>query len=313
MESRVINATVALLLATSSGVAFADWKFEPRLAFEYVTGSSNEDLQLNNGSDLFEIEGDLNSLWRLDLGLTVKPADWMRVNIDYAFKIDDGDVKANEFAWLVPFSDWSDAAVYSNATVTNSTRLDINADFAVYRFDQILITAGFGYRADDLEWKTSGGSYTASVGGFRDISGSLPPGASLNAQQQHSTFYLSFGAEADFDTFVLGANFLYGPMSKIDSTNTYRQIGGFSDYLPNMRMEQDFDDTTMYGVVVSGRYRYNNRLTISLDYRYTKYDQTNGQMVISGTEVSQLLGSTVEGTFESDESVISFGVSYRFN
>lgn len=302
-----------LLLATVSSIAFATWEVKPRLSLEYVSTDSTENLQVSNGAKLFEIQGNIDKLWRLGLGVTLKPINWLQLNLDYAFKIDEGDVGVEEYGWFEAFSDWTEAAFYnSNTKVDKSSQLDFNAEFALYRFDRLLLTGGFGYRVDDLKWEGAGGTYVSSSAGFRDISGIIPANSRLNAHQKHSTFYLSLGAQAYFDTFGIDGRVLYGPLSNIDSTNRYDAPGGLASHLPNQTLDQNLDDTTMLGIEIGAVYRYNRRINLSLDYTYTKYDKTSGQVVIAGSDISPVLGDTVEGTFKSHETVIALGVSYRF-
>ena len=288
--------------------AVAAWHFTPRISVEMVTAETTESVYYNypNGGKLSQLDWNLDSLFRINIGGTIQPTDWMRINLDYAFKIDYGNADMTDYDWFYSFYDWSHRSEHSDTVINKANHFEIGCEFPIMRAAQLLFTGGFGYRIDDWEWEARGGNYIYSSGlGFRDEVGSFPNGEKgITYEHKLTSFFLSLGAEADFDRFAFASRVLYSPETKTDTKDTH--------HMRDLVFTEDFDDTTMLGIEIGAVYRYNRRINFSLDYTYTKYDKTSGQVVIAGNDISPVLGDTVEGTFKSHETVIALGVSYRF-
>jgi plasminogen activator len=292
--------------ACSSHGAHAAFEINPRLALQWANAQTTESVYFPNGAKLSELEWNLDRVLRLDLGVTVQPVDWVRVNIDYALPIEDGDADMTDYDWMVQNLDWTHQSVHDDTVIKKANQFDIDAEFAVYTIGSVLLTGGIGYRIDDWEWDARGGTFTYSIDGFRDTSGSFPDGENgITYAYKYSSFYVSLGAEADLKNFVLGARVLYGPETKTETKDTHHMRG--------LTFEEDFDDTTMLSFELRGAWRFNERLSLFGDYSYTHYDEVKGKTTVSDTLTGEsFTGGATKGAIESKSSVFSLGVSYRF-
>jgi plasminogen activator len=205
-----------------------------------------------------------------------------------------------------PYLDWTHQSIHDDTVINKANQFDIDAEFAAYAAGPVLLTGGIGYRIDDWEWDARGGTYIYSVSDFRDTSGVFPDGENgITYAYKYSSFYVSLGAQADLQNFILGARVLYGPETKTETKDTHHMRG--------LTFEEDFEDTTMLSFELRGAWRFNDRLSLFGDYSYTRYDEVKGETLITDT----LTGATftdgaTKGAIENESSVFSVGVSYRF-
>ncbi|NCA72927.1 MAG: omptin family outer membrane protease, partial [Sphingobacteriia bacterium] len=184
--------------ACSSHGALAAFEITPRIALQWANAETTESVYFPNGAKLSELEWNLDRVLRLDLGVTVQPVDWVRINIDYALPIEDGDADMTDYDWMVPHLDWTHQSVHDDTVIKKANQFDIDAEFAVYTVGSVLLTGGIGYRIDDWEWDARGGTYTYSISGFRDTTGAFPNGEKgITYTYKYSSFYVSLGAQAD--------------------------------------------------------------------------------------------------------------------
>lgn len=287
----------------------AAWNLTPRISVEMVTAETTESVYYNypNGGKLSQLDWNLDSLFRINIGGTIQPTDWMRINIDYAFKIDDGNADMTDYDWFYSFYDWSHRSEHSDTAINKANRFEIDAEFPIIRAAQALFTGGFGYRVDDWEWEARGGNYIYSSGlDFRDEVGSFPDGEKgITYEHKLSSFFLSLGVEADFDRFAFAGRVLYSPETKTDTKDTH--------HMRDLVFTEDLGDTTMLGIEVAGAWRFNDHLSVIGEYNYTKYNEVKGNTTITDKITgTSIVDSETEGGFKHKSNAFSIGISYRF-
>lgn len=259
-----------------------------------------------NGGKLSELQWGLDRVLQIDLGLTVQPVEWLRLNVDYAMPIEDGDADMTDTDWFDPYGEWTHQSYHDDTVITKANQFDANAQFAVAAVGPVLFTAGLGYRIDDWEWEASGGTYVYSVDGFRDSVGEFQDsGPGVTYGYKYSSFYMSLGAQAEVSSFVFAGRVLYGPETSIETEDTHHQRG--------LIFTEDFDDTTMFSVELGAAWRFDERLTFYGDYAYTQYNEAKGPTTITDMYTGeQYLEAGSKGAIENNSNVFSIGVSYRF-
>ncbi len=121
---------------------------------------------------------------KADIGLT----DWLSAGFSGWTAIASSNVM-DDYDWsLAPYTQWSDHSHHPDTRLPAAWQESMDLKARLYHDDGASLSVIGGYQWTHFKWAAYGGTYTYSVLGFRDASGSFP------ANQLGSTYAQSFSA-----------------------------------------------------------------------------------------------------------------------
>ncbi|MGC8535795.1 MAG: omptin family outer membrane protease [Rhizomicrobium sp.] len=173
--------------------SWINWNWTRHIVFQagigHMSGSANElSYDPTTHRILSELHWQVNDAavlkGKADIGIT----DWLSAGISGWTAIASDNVM-DDYDWnLAPYNQWSDHSHHPDTQLPTAWQGAIDLQARIYHHDGVSLSAIGGYQWTHFKWAAYGGSYTYSVQGFRDVSGSFP------ANQLDSTYAQSFSA-----------------------------------------------------------------------------------------------------------------------
>ena len=170
-----------------------NWNWTPHIVFQAgigrMSGSANElsydPVTHQTVSELhWQMNGAAVLKGNTDIGLT----DWLSAGFSGWTAIASSNVM-DDYDWsLAPYTQWSDHSHHPDTRLPSAWQGAMDLQARVYHDDGASLSVIGGYQWTHFKWAAYGGTYTYSVQGFRDASGSFP------ANQLDSTYAQSFSA-----------------------------------------------------------------------------------------------------------------------
>ncbi len=297
----VETEATAELNAERSGVAFSG-----RVGVGYLTGKAHEYVYWENhgGHKASELIWEIDSLYMLGLGATIQARNWLSLNMDIWFNLGDGSGSLEDYDWGVPGMDWTDQSVHDNTDVTKGIVFDVNAEITAFSNNQLRLTGIVGYRRDNFEWQTHGGSYVYSLNTYRDTVGIFPDVIGITYEQTFDVPYLGIGFKGDFDRIHLGAKLTGSMLVSGEAVDHH--------HMRNIITNDDFDNENMWALDVSFGYDISDTIEFTATYSYEKYDTMKGDSVweYSGVGVSVPYPDSAGADLET--SMLTMDLSFSF-
>ncbi len=297
-------ATVDTETSTQASVESAGIAFTGRVGVGYLTGKATEYMYgaEGEGYTASELTWKIDSLYMVGLGATIQPLHWLGINVDTWFNIGDGDGYMQDYDWMEEtIQDWTHVSFHDSTSVKKGFIFDVNAEMTAFTNDKVRLTGILGFRRDNFEWEARGGTYTYSVNGFRNTSGTSPDGQlMISYEQTFEVPYMGIGIEGDFDRVHLGVKLIGSIFVSGQAIDHH--------HLRNLVVYDNFSNENMWGVDVAFGYDINDRIGIETAYKYVKYDTTGKPEFQSETpvDVPDVIGADLYVSMVSVALIYSF-------
>jgi plasminogen activator len=281
--------------------------FSVDLGAGYLTGESKEAVFLPNVGNhkVSELTWEIDNLFMVGVGATLKAQDWVAINFSGWFKAFDGDGTLDDYDFLIPGQDWTDWSHHEDTDVTDGSIIDINVELSFFRTDTVAFKALAGYKRDNFGWEASGGDFIYSEGGFRNTTGSFPAGVQvISYEQTFTSLYFGLGLAAKFNDFGLGSRFIYSPLVQGEATDHH--------FSRNLVTSDDGEDGDLIGFDVTGSYLITPRLAVEMGYSYQRYDMMQGDSTWNFQDEGVVIFFPNGAGMEQTSSLFSAMLRYTF-
>lgn len=237
----------------------------------YLTGEANEIVYWPTAGNhkASELTWQIDNLFMFGVGAHLRVQSWLTVNFDGWFKATDGDGSMDDYDWEIPGADWTQWSTHEDTDVTDASIIDLNAEFAVFRTQNMALKVIGGYKRDNFGWEAYGGDFVYSVNGFRDTTGSFADGLQvIGYEQTYESPYIGAGIGVNFSKFELASRLIYSPFVQGEAIDNH--------YLRNLVTTDEIEDGDMIAFDISGNYLINNHLSVLMAFTYQDYDTTQG-------------------------------------
>jgi plasminogen activator len=169
------------------------WSWAPHFVFEagigHLNGSANELAYDPTTHRLIsELHWQVNDAAILKGQADVGFSDWLSAGLSGWTAIASNNVM-DDYDWsLAPYTQWSDHSHHPDTRLPTAWQGALDLKARIYHGGGASLSVMGGYQWTHFKWAAYGGTYTYSVQGFRDTSGSFP------ANQLDSTYTQSFSA-----------------------------------------------------------------------------------------------------------------------
>lgn len=238
----------------------------------YLTGEANEVVYWPeyNNHKASELTWKIDNLFMVGIGATLKVGDWFVANLDTWVKATDGDGTMDDYDWRIVGGDWTDWSHHEDTDVTDGSIVDINANFAFYKTQNVKLTGIVGYKRDNFGWDARGGEYVYSNNGFRDATGTFPDDElGISYEQTMASLYGGIGFAAEFSgNFKMSGRLIYSPIVNGEATDHH--------HMRNLVTYDDFEGENLIGFDLSGTFYFQNNLALEVMFSHQSYDMMQG-------------------------------------
>jgi plasminogen activator len=300
-------ATVETEATAELGTEQAGVAFSGRVSVGYLTGEAHELVYWphRGGHKASELTWDIDSLYMVGLGATVQARQWLTINIDTWFNLGDGSGYMEDYDWATPGMDWTDQSTHDDTDVTKGFLFDVNAELTAFSTNQVQLTGIVGFRRDNFEWESRGGSYVYSVNGFRDMAGTFPADElGITYEQTFNVPYIGIGFKGDFDRIHFAAKITGSVFVNGEAVDHH--------HLRNLVTTDDFSNESMIAFDVSFGYDISDNIGLEVAYAYEKYDTMTGDSVWDFNNEGVSIGYADSAGAELETSMVSMNITYSF-
>jgi outer membrane protease len=243
-----------------------------------------------------------------------------RVNLGYWTAVSEGDGEMVDRDWLLLNTDsddqWTHESRHPDTDVDSGTILDANLDFKAFSRGSFSMSGIVGYRQNEWEWSSRGGSYTYSYDrnddGYytpdelRTYRGSFPEGQLVIAYRQEYTVpYLGLGLEGAWGPVQLQGRLRYSPWVSAEDHDYHA--------LRKTTFEGDFSDGDWVGADISANWFFLPRWFATMGVEYQKFDEIRGDLTVEGEELpTGAVTFSDSGSVELETVLLLFGVGVQF-
>ena len=305
--SQGLAATVVADTTTEVSSEHAAMDFSARISAGYLTGEAHEYVywQGQGGHTASELIWDIDSVYMFGLGGSLRPLNWLNINMDLWFSMGDGDGHMEDYDWMVVGMDWTDRSVHDDTDVSNAFIFDINVEMTMFSTGTVSFLGIAGYRHDTFEWEARGGSYLYSINAFRDSSGTFPPGElGITYEQSFDTPYIGLGFKGDFDRFHIAARVTGSFLVSGEATDQH--------HVRDLVTYDDFSGENMLAFDISLGYDVAESMVVTAAYAYEKFDTMTGDSVWHFNDVGEIYTLPNGAGADLKTSMFSLNLSYKF-
>ncbi|PIE69197.1 MAG: hypothetical protein CSA21_03480 [Deltaproteobacteria bacterium] len=246
-----------------------------RLGIGLVTGESHELVyETSTARKVSELTWQLENVSMLNVGVTITPTQWLKLNADLWVKLNDGDGHMDDYDWRMPGWDWTDWSHSEDTSLTEGYIFDINGEVPFYTHAQTAFNAIVGFKRDSWEWEARGGSFVYSSFFLHDTVGSFEPGSlGITYKQWYNVPYVGVGFDSRLTNVSFSGRLIASPFAYANDEDTH--------HMRHLFFEEDFDPTFMWSLNLGGRYHFNPQLALTAMFHYQHYDEAKGNMTIT--------------------------------
>lgn len=281
--------------------------FSVEVGSGYLTGESKELVYwpARGNHKASELTWEIDNLFMVGVGGSLKVQDWMAVNFNGWFKAFDGEGSMDDYDWMTPGGDWTDWSRHDNTDVTAGSIMDVNVEFSFVRTEILALKAIGGYKRDNFAWEAYGGEYIYSENGFRDTTGRIADSvAAVGYEQTFTSLYFGLGMAARFDAFELSGRFIYSPLVQGEATDNH--------YLRDLVTYDEGENGDMIALDVAGSFLVSPHFSVEVGYSYQRYDMMQGDSewhyLDEGVSYTFVDGAGMDHT----SSLVSVALRYTF-
>jgi outer membrane protease len=264
-----------------------------------------------------ELKWDITDVVMAGVQGAVDYAGWFRLNLDYRAAVTEGGGEMVDRDWLLAGSDrdeqWTHESRHPDTTVDSGTAFDVNLDIRAFSAGSFSLRGILGYRFDEWEWSSRGGTYVytwdANGDGFitgdeyRAYRGSFPAGQFvISYRQEYRVPYLGLGCEGAWGPVQLQGRLLYSPWVSAEDHDYHA--------LRDMTFDGDFSGGEWFGASLAGRWAFLPRWYAAAGVEYQQYSEVIGDIEAYGAEGTAFLADG--GGMELETATLQLGAGFRF-
>ena len=272
----------------------------------HLNGNATEIVYNTNGTKLSELTWSMDDIYMLNIGGSITPTHWLKINADFWFKLNDGSGNMNDYDWLVSgFSDWTHWSHHEDVPLDKGTMFDINAEIPFYSHQETTFTAIVGYKRENWGWKAYGGDYIYSTTTLRDTKGSFPDGQlGISYEQWWDVPYIGIGFTSHLNNWDLAGRLIGSTLVDSKDEDTH--------HLRNLLFEENFGSSSMFGVDFTATYNITPQLGITGALKYFAYDEATGSTTITNLQTGQktFVGGDSAGA-DNHATIVSLLLNYQ--
>jgi outer membrane protease len=314
MQRNIYASVLALGILSSTGAAMAqdanpNFSFQGGIGYTFLEG--NELVYDGAGNRISHL------IWETQapvLNLKARAGFSQNWSVTGSATIGfSGDSHMEDYDWLAPYSpsfafdDWSHRSIHPDTDLDQYLDIDlaIGRDFQFN--DQLTVNLHGGLQYTNVKWTAYGGSFTYSVGGFRDTSGNFPDGErGISFEQRYPGAFV--GAEATIKNGAWTFSGLARAGVSINASDTDHH------WMRDLRFEEEYSPIPFVTVGGQVDYAYSERTSFFLGGEFENFFRKKGDTVIydipSG---AQLAGPFEDGAGMDFRSVtLTAGIKMNF-
>ncbi len=273
----------------------------------YLNGDSSELVYGENGRKLSELNWELDDVLMLNVGGSISPRSWLTISADFWTRLNRGSGTMDDYDFLaINYDGYTHWSHHDNTDLTQGFMFDLNAAFTFYTFEETSFSALVGYKYDTWEWEARGGNYFYSDYVLFDNVGSFSPDEKvITYKQWFHVPYIGVGFHSTVGPVFFMGRVIASPLVFAGDEDIH--------HLRNLRFEEDFDVSSMYGLDLGLGYNITPSLAVSAMFRYQKYEEAKGDTTVTDltTGEKRYFSGDVAG-IDHSSSTVSLGLQYRF-
>ncbi len=235
----------------------------------YLNGMSKETVyDPENNHRNSELDWELQQVFMVGAGVSIKPLSWLRFNGNIWFKVNDGNGSMDDYDWMLyDYSDWTDWS-HSSVNVTEGLIYDINAELTVLHYEEASLFGIIGFRHDHWKWDAKGGNYIYSNYYLYDSVGTFPDVTVGTYEQTYDVPYFGIGFHANMDPVTLTGRIYGSPW--VSSSDTDHHV------LRDLIITSSINGGRMYGVDLALTYNFTQHIAATAAVQYVDYQELKG-------------------------------------
>ncbi len=274
----------------------------------YLNGDATELVyDADTGRKISELQWGLDNVYMLNVGAAVSPLSWLTLSADFWINLNKGDGDMDDYDFLATnYSGYTHWSHHDDTDLEQGLMLDLNAAFTFYSFGETSFNGIVGYKYDNWEWESRGGTYTYSSYYLFDTVGSFPDGEkAISYNHWFHVPYVGLGFESSAGKVFFRGRVIASPLVSAEDEDIH--------HMRNLRFEEDFDTSSMYGVDLAIGYEVTPNFALTAAFKYQKYEEAKGETTITDLTTGQKYHypGDAAGT-DHTSSMISAGLEYRF-
>ena len=286
----------------------ARFHYSLRTGLGYVNGEINEYVYLPEVGNykLSQLKWDIDNLLMGNIGASFSFEKWLTINADAWFKLTEGNGAVNDHDWFYEGYDWSHWS-RSETDITSASIIDINANVALFRHTNTVITGIVGFKRDNFEFKANGGEYIYSSGyGYRDLSGTFPSVPGLGYDQTLTSGYVGLGFSANFtDNLQLSGRGIYSPIVRARATDHH--------YMRNLvTKDSGGNDGTMYAFDLTLAWFFSQHFSWDVSGQYQEYDKMQDDSTYYFNDAGDVITFNNSAGMDQKLSMFATHLTYTF-
>jgi len=216
-----------------------------------------------------ELTWDLSQVWLGGVVLDAALSRKMSLELGYWLPVSEGNGDLEDVDWLIYGAGWSDWS-RGPVDVVGGSVLDIFLSFDLLQRDSLNLRGLVGLRRTEWEWEDWGGTFIySSAGGFRDVSGTFPPGVGIRYRQEIEMPYVGLGLRQDGETVTWRAKLAYSPAVTATSVDEH--------VLRSLRVDADFSNGAAWLLGVSAQWGVAADLVMLVGADYEMVSEFKGE------------------------------------
>ena len=307
-ESEALPAGPAGAKVTNFTTEQSPVAFSAHMGAGYLSGEASELVyDPFTGQKISELKWDLDEVYMFNAGGSIAPLSWLTSSADFWINLTKGNGAMDDYDYLATgyrgYSHWSH---HGDTDLTSGYMFDINAAFTFYQAGKTKFSGLLGYKHDNWEWESYGGSYVYSTTYLHDTVGSFPAGEKvITYNQWFDVPYIGLGFESAAGRMFFKGRIIASPLVSAGDEDIH--------HLRNLRFEGDFDYSSMVGIDLGLGYSFTPNLALTAAFKYQKYEEADGDTLITdlSTGAQQHVSGDAAGVDHSS-SMVSVGLQYRF-
>ncbi len=283
-------------------------KFSIGLGAGYLTGESKELVfwPENNNHKASELTWKIDNLYMANINGSLTIARRWFFKIDGWFKATDGDGTMDDYDWTNVGGDWTHWSHHEDTDVTEANMLDVNAGWRFINNRVLSIACLIGFKRDNFNWESYGGTYVYTDTDFRDTTGSFDEGEpAIGYEQTFRAVYTGLGFGLTLGRmFSLSARAIYSPFAECKAVDHH--------YMRNLVTEDELENGDMFAFDIKAILNITRHFAVDIGYSYLYYDEMQGDSIWYYYDYGVAASYPDGGGADHDSSVFSIGLTYTF-
>jgi plasminogen activator len=216
-----------------------------------------------------ELDWQIDNVFMLGAGISVKPLSWLRFNGNVWFQPGNGDGSLDDYDWEVEGWDWTKWSHHNSVSVKEGLMYDINAELTFLRFNETSVFALLGYKHDHWKWEARGGNFIYSTYYLRDTYFSLSDDLKVGTYEQtYDVPYLGIGFHANLHPVTLDGRIIGSTLVSSSDKDTH--------LLRDLVITSDIDSGHMFGLDFACTYNFTSNFAATAAFQYQKFEELKG-------------------------------------